>query len=34
MNAHAITVQLKEFVPLETISKASMVRKAVYAFTH
>lgn len=34
MNAHAITIQLKEFVPLETISKASIVRKAVYAFTH
>lgn len=34
MNAHAITIQLKEFVPLETISKASMVRKAVFAFTH
>ena len=34
MNAHAITIQLKEFVPLETISKASAVRKAVFAFTH
>lgn len=34
MNAHAITIQLKEFVPLETISKASVVRKAVFAFTH
>ena len=34
MNAHAITIQLKEFVPLETISKASTVRKAVFAFTH
>lgn len=34
MNACEIETQLKEFVPLESLSKATKFRKAVFAFTH
>lgn len=34
MNACEIEIQLKEFVPLESLSKASGMRKAVFAFSH